>query len=106
MNYNSFGVGLCGSLQYAVFTQGQILRQKLQTFRKGINQATVETLLEGNRVLCEAQAFCETAVIERPLPMDAVCFASFGGASFASAKQLSAQQGLFIIACTPQNGPK
>ena len=32
--------------------------------------------------------------------MHDVCFASFGDASFASAKQLTAQQGLFIMACT------
>ena len=34
--------------------------------------------------------------------METVCFASFGDASFASAKQLSAQQGLFIMACSPK----
>ena len=59
----------------------------------------METLLEGNRVLREAQAFVDTSVIVRPLPMQEVCFASFGDASFASAKQLSAQQGLFLMAC-------
>ena len=34
--------------------------------------------------------------------MDDVGFASFGDASFASAKQLTAQQELFIMACTPK----
>eukprot|EP00435_Cladocopium_sp_Y103_P007634 s5613_g2.t1 len=58
-------------------------------------------LLQGNRVLREAQSFAETSVTVRPLRMQDVCFASFGDASFASAKQLAAQQGLFIMACTP-----
>ena len=61
----------------------------------------METLLEGNRVLKEAQQFADTAVIVRPLDFEKVCFASFGDASFSSAKQLAAQQGLFIMACTP-----
>jgi hypothetical protein len=72
--------------------------------QKGITNATVETLLEGNRVLKEAQSHAETSVIVRPLAMRDVCFASFGDASFASAKQLSAQQGLFIMACTQKLG--
>ena len=36
------------------------------------------------------------------IPFDEVPFASFGDASFASARQLSAQHGLFIMACTPK----
>ena len=61
-------------------------------------------LLEGNRTLREAQQHAETAVIVRSIPMHSICFASFGDASFASAKQLSAQQGLFIMACTERLG--
>ena len=60
----------------------------------------METLLEGNRVLKEAQQFADTAVIVRPLDFEK--FVSLAlEASFASAKQLAAQQGLFIMACTP-----
>ena len=59
----------------------------------------METLLEGNRVLREAPAFADTLVIVRPLPMQEVCFVSFGDASFASAKQLSDHQGFFTMAC-------
>ena len=74
---------------------------KVVTLQKGITHATVDTLLEGNKVLREAQAFSDTSVVVRPVPLDDVSFASFGDASFASAKQRSAQQGLFIMACTP-----
>lgn len=68
--------------------------------QKRISAATVEDLLEGNQVLREAQQFSDTAVIVRPIPIEKLCFASFGDASFASAKQLTAQQGIFIMACT------
>ena len=92
--------GLCGSLQYAAVHSRPDLASRVASLQKGINQATVETLLEGNRVLKEAQTHAETSVIIRSIPMEEICFASFGDASFASAKQLSAQQGLFIMACT------
>ena len=94
--------GLCGSLQYAAVHSRPDIATKVANLQKGINAATVEPLLEGNRVLKEAQQFADTSVTVRPLPMETVCFASFGDASFASAKQLSAQQGLFIMACSPK----
>ena len=92
--------GLCGSLQYAAAHSRPDLATKVACLQKGITSATVETLLEGNRVLREAQNFAETAVMVRPLKMHDVCFASFGDASFASAKQLTARRGLFVVACT------
>jgi hypothetical protein len=53
-------------------------------------------------VLIEAQQTADTAIMVRPLPLERITFASFGDASFASASQLKAQQGLFIVACTPE----
>ena len=92
--------GLCGSLQYAAVHSRPDIATKVAGLQKGITSATVESLLEGNRVLREAQQHAETSIIVRPIKTEDVCFASFGGASFASAKQLTAQQGLFIMACT------
>ena len=94
--------GLCGSLQYAAVHSRPDIATKVANLQKGITSACVESLLEGNRVLKEAQQFADTSVIVRPIPVSEICFASFGDASFASAKQLSAQQGLFIMACTPK----
>jgi hypothetical protein len=91
--------GLCGSLQYAAVHSRPDLASRVANLQKGINKPTVETRLEGSQVLKEAQTYAETSVIIRSIPIKK-CFASFGGASFASAKQLSAQQGLFIMACT------
>jgi len=95
--------GLCGSLQYAAVHSRPDIATKVASLQKGIGitTATIETLMEGNKVLKEAQTYADTSVHVRPLPMADICFASFGNASFASAKQLSAQQGLFIMACTP-----
>ena len=94
--------GLCGSLQYAAVHSRPDIATRVAQIQKSIPKATVETLLEGNRTLKEAQNFCDTSVIVRPIPMSEVSFASFGDTSFASAKQLSAQQGLFIMACSPK----
>ena len=94
--------GLCGSLQYAAVHSRPDIATKVACLQKGIPKATVETLLEGNRVLREAQSHAETSVTVRPIPLADVSFASFGDASFASAKQLTAQQGLFIMSCSPK----
>lgn len=78
--------GLCGSLQYAAVHYRPDIATKVASLQKGITTATVETLMEGNKVLKEAQAYADTSVHVRPLPMADICFASFGDASFASAK--------------------
>ena len=53
-------------------------------------------------MLVEAQQTADTAIMVRPLLLDQITLASFGDASFASSSQLKAQQGLFIVACTPE----
>ena len=92
--------GICGSLQYAAVHSRPDVAAKVAHLQKGITKATVQTLLDANRVLKETQEFANTSVIVRPIPMTELCFASFGDASFASAKQMTAQQGIFIMACT------
>jgi hypothetical protein len=94
--------GLCGSLQYAAVHSRPDIATRVAYLQKSIPKATVETLLEGNRTLKEAQKFSDTSIIVRSIPLSEVSFASFGDASFASARQLSAQQGLFIMACSPR----
>ena len=84
--------GLCGSLQYAAVHSRPDIATRVAHIQKSIPKATVDTLLEGNRTLKEAQNFCDTSVIVRPIPISEVSFASFGDASFASAKQLSANK--------------
>ena len=94
--------GLCGSLQYAAVHSRPDIATKVAYLQKGIPKATVETLLEANRVLKEAKEFSEVSLFVRPIPLEKITFASFGDASFASSQQLKAQQGHFIMACTDE----
>ena len=94
--------GLCGSLQYAAVHSRPDIAAKVAFIQKSITKATVDILLEANRILIEAQKTAETALFVRPLSLKDMTFASFGDASFASASQLRAQQGVFIMACTPE----
>ena len=96
--------GLCGSLQHAAAHSRPDVATKVACLQKGIATTTVETSLEGKRVFQETQDFADTSVIFRPMATEDICFASFGDASFAAAKQLSAQQGLFIMACARKLG--
>eukprot|EP00435_Cladocopium_sp_Y103_P014115 s5986_g3.t1 len=94
--------GLCGSLQFAAVHSRPDMAAKVAFIQKNICKVTVGTLLDANRVLVEAKQTDDTAIMVRPIPLDQITFASFGDASFASASQLKAQQGLFIVACTPE----
>ena len=95
---------LCGSLQYAAVHSRPDMCAKVAFLQKKICSATVEDLLEGNRILKEAKEHAQTSILVRPIAIRDLTFASFGDASFASASQLKAQQGLFIMACTPSLG--
>ena len=94
--------GLCGSLQYAAVHSRPDLAAKVAFIQKSICKATVSTLLDANRILVEAKQTADTSIMVRPIPLERITFASFGDASFASASQMKAQQGLFIVACTPE----
>eukprot|EP00435_Cladocopium_sp_Y103_P005105 s4875_g1.t1 len=93
---------LCGSLQYAAVHSRPDIATKVAFMQKSIPQAKVHDLLEANRVLKEAKEFAHTSLFVRPLPFRELTFASFGDASFASESNLKAQQGLFVVACTPE----
>ena len=94
--------GLCGSLQYAAVHSRPDIATKVAYLQKEIPRATVETLLEANKVLREDKEFAEVSLFIRPIPLQKITFASFGDASFASSQQLKAQQGHFIMACTEE----
>ena len=93
---------LCGSLQYAAVNSRPDLAAKVSMVQKSVCKATVESLMEGNKVLNEAKTTMETSIFVRPIQIEKITFASFGDASFASASQLRAQQGLFIMTCTKE----
>ena len=62
--------------------------------------ATVQTLLDANKVLRETQEHCKVQVYFRHIPVPDLTFVSLGDASFASSKNLSSHQGAIICATT------
>ena len=62
-----------------------------------MNKATVETLIQGNRILHEAKKYKDTHVRIQPIPMDQIRFLAFSDASFASKKQPESHTGTIIM---------
>ena len=65
-----------------------------------MSQPTVQSLLQCNKVIREAQEFSDVKIWFRHMPPEEITFVSFGDASFASPKQLSSFQGSVICATT------
>ena len=92
--------GLVGSLQYAVTHTRPDLAAKLGEVQTSMANPTVQTLLNCNKVLREAQEHSDVQICFRNIPMSQVTHVSFGDASFASPKQLASFQGTLICATT------
>ena len=92
--------GLVGSLQYAVTHSRPDIASKLGEVQAQMSQPTVQSLLQCNKVLREAQEFSDVKIWFRHMPPEEITFVSFGDASFASPKQLSSFQGSVICATT------
>ena len=92
--------GLVGSLQYAVTHTRPDLAAKLGEVQTDMSNPTVQTLMQCNKVLREAQEHSDVQICFRSIPMSQVTHVSFGDASFASPKQLNSFQGTLICATT------
>ena len=90
--------GLVGSLQYAVTHTRPDMAAKLGSLQSQITQANVQTLLDANKVLREAQEQCQVSIHFLAIPVQELTFVSFGDASFASSKSLSSHQGALVCA--------
>ena len=98
--------GLIGSLQYAASHTRPDIAAKVGELQAAVTRATVQTLLDANKVLRETQQHSEVKIHFRPIPPKDLTFVSFGDASFASSKNLSSHQGAIICAtntCLAQN---
>ena len=89
---------LIGSIQYATTHTRPDLAAKLGELQGQVPKATVATLLQGNRLLREAQEYDSVCVYFLPIPVAELTFASFGDASFASSKNLNSHQGAIVCA--------
>ena len=90
--------GLVGSLQFAVTHTRPDLAARVGELQGQITRANVQTLLDANRVLREAQQHDDVSIFYLPIPPDQITFASFGDASFASSKNLNSHQGTLVCA--------
>ncbi|CAL1130755.1 unnamed protein product [Cladocopium goreaui] len=89
--------GLIGSLQYAVTHTRPDLAARLGEVQTDMSSPTVQTLMQCNKVLREAQEHSDVQICFRSIPMSQVTHVSFGDASFASPKQLNSFQGLLHV---------
>ena len=89
--------GLIGSLQYASTNTRPDLASKLSFLQSAINSATVDTLLEGNRLLHEAKHHHDVAIIIKPIPTMDFRFMAFSDASFSSSKKPDSHSGVIIV---------
>ncbi|CAE7708982.1 GIP [Symbiodinium sp. CCMP2592] len=90
--------GLVGSLQYAVTHTRPDMAAKLGELQGQITQASVQTLLQANKVLRETQEQEQVSIHFLPIPPKDITFVSFGDASFASSKNLNSHQGALVCA--------
>ena len=89
--------GLIGSLQYASTNTRPDLSSKLSFLQSSINSATVETLLEGNKLLHEAKQHHDLAIVIKPIPVQDFRFMAFSDASFSSSKKPDSHAGVIIV---------
>ena len=89
--------GLIGSLQYASTNTRPDLASKLSFLQSAINSATVDTLLEGNRLLHEAKHHHDVAIVIKPIPTKDFRSMAFSDASFSSSKKPDSHSGVIIV---------
>ena len=90
--------GLIGSLQYAVTHTRPDIAARLGEVQCAISGATVQTLMQANKVLREAQEQASVCITFLPIQPSRLTFVAFGDASFASSRNLSSHQGALICA--------
>ena len=67
-----------------------------------ISNATVNDLLQGNRILEEAKKFSNTSIRIQSIPANDIHFMSFSDAAFATREKANSQKGCMILATTKQ----
>ena len=89
---------LRGGIQYAATHTRPDIAAKVGSLQSLVTKATVQTLLEANKVLREAQTHSRVHIYFQPIDPKDLTFVSFGDASFASSRDLNSHQGVLICA--------
>jgi len=88
---------LIGSLQYASVNTRPDLASRLSYLQSQVNQATVQTLIQANKVLHDAKRYKDTTITVQPIQVDNIRFLAFSDASFSSKKQPDSHTGMMIM---------
>ena len=94
--------GLIGSLQYAATNTRPDIACRLSLLQAKIPTATVEDLLEGNRLLMEAKKHSNVSIKYRTIPIQKIRFATFSDAAFASREKAHSQKGCLVLTTSDQ----
>ena len=92
--------GIVGSLQYAVTHTRPDIAAKLSEVQRQMARPIVQSLLDANRVLRDAQEHRLVTIKYQSIAPDKVTFVSFGDASLANSRNLASHQGVFLAATT------
>ena len=88
---------LIGSLQYAAVNTRPDLSSRLSHLQSTINSATIQNLIDANRVLHEAKRHKDTTITIQSIPISKLRFLAFSDASFSSKKNPDSHTGMMIM---------
>eukprot|EP00435_Cladocopium_sp_Y103_P025697 s606_g6.t1 len=94
--------GLIGSLQYAATNTRPDLSCRLSLIQARITCATINDLIQGNKLLHDAKRFADTNIRIQALDPNKVRFLSFSDAAFATREKANSQKGCLIMATTDE----
>lgn len=88
---------LIGSLQYAAVNTRPDLSSRLSHLQSTVNSATIQNLIDANRVLHEAKRHKDTTITIQSIPISKLRFLAFSDASFSSKKNPDSHTGMMIM---------
>ena len=89
--------GVIGSLQYAAINTRPDLSSRLSMLQSNINNATIETLQEANKLLHEAKRYHDMTITIKSIPEKDFRFMAFSDASFSSASRPDSHAGIVVV---------
>ena len=92
---------LIGALQYAAVHTRPDISARVGELQSGVPKATVQLLLDGNKLLAEAKAN-PLSIMVLPIASKSLTLCAFSDASFLSGTERFAHQGALIFATTPE----
>ena len=96
--------GLVGSLQYASTNSRPDISARLSFLQAKLNSATIQELLDANKLLHDAKVYKDTRIKIKSIPLSDVRFLSFSDASFATRSNAQSQKGCLILTASEAIG--